>query len=112
MDHNSMIAVIAAERDGKAIELCSRSGLVWHLCVREGHSWDFDRYKFRIAEPRWRLATIDDLRHAPLACRVRHCDDEQWLPHELTGYSVASGKVMWQTSDFFWHTQCQVLEDE
>lgn len=108
MDHNSMIAVIAAHRDGKGIECKSKGNFPWRKATSP--SWDFCSFDYRIAEPRWRLATIDDLRHAPLACRVRHCDDEQWLPHELTGYSVASGKVMWQTSDFFWHTQCQVID--
>jgi len=110
MTHDEIIAVVAAERDGKAIELCSRSGSRWHLCSRDGHSWDFDRYKFRIAEPKWRDATIDDLHKCPLKCRVR-INYEDWFVSKLIGYSTGS-KFGWQTEDFHWHAQCQVLEDE
>lgn len=55
MNHNDMIAVIAAHRDGKKIE-CKYSHKEhdkW-VPVEFPPSWDFGTYDYRIAvEPRW-----------------------------------------------------------
>lgn len=54
MTHDEMIAVIAAHRDGKVIELCERhsnTGTGWQLCKKP--IWDFFHYDYRIKpEPR------------------------------------------------------------
>lgn len=109
MTHDEIIAVVAAHRDGNGIECKSKGNFPWRKATSP--SWDFCSFDYRIAEPRWRDATIDDLKRAPLKCRVRACDFEDWQESILTGYSKHN-VVKWQTSDFFWHTQCQVIDEQ
>lgn len=55
MTNDEMIAVIAAHRDGKALEWrdISRPADQWRSCQPSGVSWDFNRWEYRIKpEPR------------------------------------------------------------
>ncbi len=109
MTHDEMIAVIQAHKDGAKIE-CREvfADSSWELT--KDPCWNFNDFEYRIAEPRWRDATIDDLKRAPLKCRVRQLSDCDWQESKLIEYS-ASPLQGWRTIDFFWHTQCQVIDE-
>ena len=51
MTHDEMIAVIAAHRDGKAIQFSSRysgQSMPWGDYTIDGPSWNFSAYDYRI----------------------------------------------------------------
>lgn len=108
MTHDEMIEVLQAHRDGMKIKVKRKNcSMVWAPTDRP--NWNFDECDYCIAEPRWRDATIDDLKRAPLKCRVKQFEDYEWISRELTGYDCS--KPSWKTEDCYWWSCCQVIDE-
>lgn len=110
MTHDEMIAVIAAHKDGKRIEAKAKCGGIWGMAATP--CWDFDDYDYRIAELKWRDATIDDLKRAPLPCRVRDHILNDWISDLLVGYVASMNGCNWMVRGGERFLFCQVLDDK
>lgn len=112
MTHDEMIEVIAAHRDGKQIEVKRKCGsITWARTIAT--LWNFAECDYRIAEPKWRDATIDDLKRAPLPCRVRDRELQEWANgYLLIGYMASGEGPRWIAQGFttFWF--CQVIDED
>jgi len=107
--HDEMIAVIAAHRDGAKIECREVFGDDgWGPSSTP--MWNFAERVYRVATIKWRDAMIDDLKRAPVKCRVRAANDKEWIESRLIGHSLGSN-TRWRTHDFFWHAHCQVIDE-
>lgn len=106
MTEDEIIAVVQAFKDGKRVERCVEGVGVWKSAPFP--IWNFDKYSYRVAEPKWRDATIDDLKRAPIPCRMRNFLDETWIDGTIDGYSVNVPK--WRVNGTRWR-ECQVLDD-
>lgn len=62
-------------------------------------------------EPKWRDATIDDLKRAPLKCRVRDIETLGWTEDWLIGYVVSSIGLDWRISGERGCRFCQVQDN-
>lgn len=113
MTEDEIIAVVQACKDGKRIERRSHAQFStdWKLIC--GHPmWNFADFDYRVVEPKWRDATIDDLKRAPLPCRVMdHDDDRGWANSTLIGYRAA-GPYKWIDNNNYPWRYCQVLDDK
>ena len=107
MTHDEIIAVIIAHKNGKSIEASAKGKDCWYQMSNP--KWNFSEYNYRIAEPRWRDATIDDLKRAPMPCRVRGEDGDKWRHEMLRGYDCK--EPSWLTMAYGWYEQCQVIDE-
>lgn len=111
MTHDEMIAVIQAFKDGKKIEFRGKASLIWHANSIPG--WNFEVFDYRVAEPKWRDATIDDLKRAPCKARMRCGPKHEWMILELGGvtFSYENPRRQWVTIGGARYNDCQVIDE-
>lgn len=111
MTHDAMIAIIAAHRDGAKIEFKGKRSMAW--TVHPKPKWNFDECDYRIAEPKWRDATIDDLKRAPIKARMRGGPKHEWILLELGGikFSYENPRLQWITVGGARYDECQVIDE-
>lgn len=106
MTHDEMVEVILAHKAGRRLELRHRFIDKWR--ASGDPSWNFYDFEYRIAEPKWRDATIDDLKRKDVKCRVRSFDNEDWCQGVLDGCHV--GRPKWIVGGQRYN-QCQVVDE-
>jgi hypothetical protein len=110
MTHDEMIAVMQAHKEGKKIEVCRLHCGEWHAV--DNPKWNFEFYTYRVAEPKWRDATVDDIARALRGERVeaRFLRDGS-IMDVLVGGRLCSGETLFMAGNGMWYTACQVKEE-
>lgn len=113
MTHDEMIAVIAAHKEGKRLEWRWRGEPDWEpVTVRNDLFWNFSTFDYRIAEPKWRDATIDDLKRGPIPCRAADVLGN-WRSGTLKGFRLGEQDpwVVSTSTSIIYRRYCQVEDN-